>query len=120
MKNISLYELLQLKNIKVIENITDSLVTGEVLGDLILVPGNALFYNNGNFTLQNLNDWEIQANVKGSFVFKGTNLKYFNHLFNSIVLGKYYANNIYIDRPYYGSISYIFLKIIKNSINLGV
>lgn len=119
MKQLSYYDIMKSNDIIYKEDIRDVYQSGEVLGDLVLIPNHYINHKSGMFEKIPLTERQVNYGFKGSFIFRGTNIKYFNHLFNSIIIGKYSKNNIYVDSNYSGLISSLLYKTIQLAINLG-
>lgn len=97
-------------NIILIEGVKDIIHTNDKLGHLILFPKQNIKLVGDKFMA---NKTFGAVKYSGSFLFVGTNLKYFNHLFNNKITGKYYITNIAFDQEFKGLISYEFTKTVK-------
>jgi len=100
-------------NIILIEGVKDIIHTNDKLGHLILFPKQNIKLTGDKYSASKMFG---PTKHLGMFLFVGTNVKYFNHLFNNKITGKYYTTNIAFDQEFKGLISFEFTKTIKTYI----
>lgn len=103
-------------NAIVVGPVRDTIISGDDLGILIIFPDCQTFQKDGKFTGCPLNEAQRQRDIKGSFIFIGSNPKYFHHLIKSRISGKIMSKGIMIDDAYKGLVSNEFIYIIKQNI----
>lgn len=101
-----------------ISSVEDIYYSKEVVGHLFVAYGKKLLIKNSKVYAENISLKGQAANKKviGTFIFIGTNVKYFNHFFNTTITGYFTNSEVFVDYEYYGSTSYYFLQVIKHYI----
>lgn len=106
-------DLINSNKAKAISPIKDIYDTREELGHLVLFPGENFELKNDLYEDKPFTKSQTDNHFKGSFLFVGTNLKYFHHLFERKFTGKYTDSCVYIDREYGKIIAHPFINILR-------
>lgn len=97
----------------VISPVLDTILDNEKLGHLIIFKDSSFDKRGGLYYQKPLTDNQKKNYINGSFVFIGTNAKYFHHLINNIITGKYTSSYVLIDERFSNLVSKDFIKIIE-------
>ena len=99
---------------KIITPIKDILYTNEVLGHIILYDGQGLDIKDKLTYGRDFSQPQKDIGFLGSFLFVGTNCRFFHQLVNNRFTGKYKKDCVIIDRQFEGMVSYEFVATLKN------